>query len=110
LITNAVVHGFDEQSSGKIDITVSDSGTDKVNIAISDNGKGIPSALHKKIFEPFFTTKRNHGGSGLGLQIVYNLVTHNLGGSITLQSQDGEGSTFSLEIPRHFNLVSADIE
>ncbi len=110
LITNAVVHGFDQGQEGRIDICVISSDVDKIKIAIADNGKGIPRTLHKKIFEPFFTTKRNAGGSGLGLQIVHNLITHNLGGNIQLESQEGEGTTFWLELPLSYQLSASATE
>jgi len=110
LITNAVLHGFDSGQEGRIDICVIGSDVDKIKIAIADNGKGIPRTLHKKIFEPFFTTKRNAGGSGLGLQIVHNLITHNLGGNIQLESQEGEGTTFWLELPLSYQLSASMTE
>lgn len=105
LVVNAIIHGFEAGEEGYVSITaVSNDDCDKVVISVTDDGKGIPESLHKKIFEPFFSTKRSAGGSGLGLQIVYNLVTHNLGGKITLESAKGEGTTFRLELPREFKL------
>jgi len=53
-----------------------------------------------KIFDPFFTTKRNEGGTGLGMPIVYNLVRQKLKGDITVASVEGEGTTFTLLLPR----------
>ncbi len=61
----------------------------------SDNGKGIPADIINKIFEPFFTTSRQSGSTGLGLHIVYNLVTHKLNGTIRCQSIVGTGTTFT---------------
>jgi signal transduction histidine kinase len=52
-----------------------------------------------KIFNPFFTTKRGQGGSGLGLHIVYNLVTQKLNGAIACESQLGKGTQFTLKLP-----------
>ena len=65
----------------------------------SDNGLGNPNEVIDKIFEQFFTTNRQSGGSGLGLHIVYNLVTHKLNGTIHCESVIGEGTTFTMEIP-----------
>ncbi len=65
----------------------------------SDNGKGIPAEIINNIFEPFFTTNRQSGGTGLGLHIVYNLVTHKLNGTIRCESVVDFGTTFILEIP-----------
>jgi len=55
----------------------------------------------KKAFDPFFTTKRGHGGSGLGLHLVYNLVTHKLKGTIQIQSDLGHGPLFIIQIPSY---------
>ena len=65
----------------------------------SDNGKGIPNEVINKIFDPFFTTNRQGGGSGLGLHIVFNLVTHKLNGTISCESTTGQGTTFTIKIP-----------
>lgn len=72
---------------------------DYVEIAISDNGEGIPSELKEKIFEPFYTTKDLGKGTGLGLAMVYGFVKRS-GGSIKLDSEAGVGTTFRLYIPR----------
>ncbi len=68
-------------------------------LAISDTGAGIPEALQRQIFEPFFTTKPVGVGTGLGLAVC-SMVAHRLGGSISVASAVGEGSTFTLSIPR----------
>ena len=60
---------------------------------------GIPSANLRRIFDPFFTTRLGRGGSGLGLHIVYNLVTCVLGGNISVFSTPGAGSRFVLTLP-----------
>lgn len=72
----------------------------------SDNGKGIPAKVIEHIFEPFFTTNRQQGGSGLGLHIVYNLVTHKLNGNISCDSSEGNGVNFIIEIKRINNEYS----
>jgi two-component system sensor histidine kinase ChiS len=65
----------------------------------SDTGNGIPDKVINKIFDPFFTTNRQGGGSGLGLHIVFNLVTHKLNGTISCKSTTGQGTTFTIQIP-----------
>lgn len=65
----------------------------------SDTGKGIPADIIDKVFDPFFTTNRQGGGSGLGLHIVYNLVTHKLNGTIACKSTVGQGTTFTIKLP-----------
>jgi signal transduction histidine kinase len=71
---------------------------DHLNIQISDNGRGIPKEDLNKIFEPFFTTDKKMG-TGLGLHIVYNLVTQRLKGDISCESQPGQGTRFKISIP-----------
>ena len=72
---------------------------DQVQINFADDGKGIPQENLPKIFDPFFTTRRGSGGSGLGLNIVFNMVTRKLRGRITCSSVQGEGTVFKVEIP-----------
>ena len=98
LILNSIIHGFDNRDHGTIDITVMKLG-EQLNINFKDDGQGIDSAIKDKIFEPFTTTKRGEGGSGLGLHLVYNLVTQALGGSIRLDSEPEKGATFEINFP-----------
>ncbi|HAT48764.1 MAG: sensor histidine kinase [Nitrospirae bacterium] len=100
LVENSLKHGFDEQESGKIDVRV-EPFQDKIRLTYSDTGRGISEDAMKRIFEPFFTTARTKGGSGLGLHIVYNLVTQTLGGSIDCQSSPGNGVSFIMEFQAH---------
>ena len=73
--------------------------TDRVQVKFSDNGAGILEDNLKRIFDPFFTTKLWRGGSGLGLNISYNIVTSLLGGNINVESEIGQGATFIIELP-----------
>lgn len=100
LLINALQHAFAENQIGQIRIAVCARSDDRIELQFSDNGAGIPPEHRERVFEPFFTTKRAQGGSGLGLYLVYNLVTHKLGGSIEL-ADDGahKGSTFIIVIP-----------
>lgn len=70
-----------------------------LNLIIEDNGAGISEQNISKIFEPFYTTNRDNGGSGLGLNIVYNIVTTQLSGRIGCHSKLGQGTTFSITFP-----------
>jgi len=72
---------------------------DTLWIRYSDNGKGMSEEEQSRIFEPFYTTKRAQGGTGLGLHIVYNLVTQRLNGHIECESTPGEGTTFTIQMP-----------
>jgi signal transduction histidine kinase len=99
LVGNALFHAYEEEESGEIDLQVEEAG-DEVVLTVADKGKGISAEDRARIFEPFFTTKRGLGGSGLGLHIVYNLVTERLQGSIDCESRVGGGTRFVVRIPR----------
>ena len=71
-----------------------------VNIAYADDGKGIPAQNFDKIFDPFFTTSRGQGGSGLGMHIVFNLVSQTLKGTIRLDRTVKKGARFEIRIPQ----------
>ncbi|MCA6448463.1 MAG: GHKL domain-containing protein, partial [Chitinophagaceae bacterium] len=71
----------------------------KIEINISDNGTGIPNDIKEKIFQPFFTTKPTGQGTGLGLSLAYDIVTKAHGGKLEVESEQGKGTTFKIEIP-----------
>ncbi|MBS1208210.1 MAG: hypothetical protein H6R19_608 [Proteobacteria bacterium] len=99
LIGNAICHGFDGRAGGEIRITAEQETPTQVSLTVADNGCGIAAENLPRIFDPFFTTKLGHGGSGLGLHIVYNLVTGALGGSIRAESPPGAGVRFVISLP-----------
>ena len=99
LVMNSLFHAYEPATVGTIRIRAQLDG-DSLELYYSDDGKGIPPALQRKIFEPFFTTKRGQGGSGLGLHLVYNIVTGKLGGTISVASTSGQGVVFLMRIPR----------
>ncbi|MPN11318.1 Sensor histidine kinase RcsC [bioreactor metagenome] len=98
LIINTLIHAYPSGIQGTITIDVSHQ-NDKLKLIYSDDGIGIPEKHLTKIFEPFFTTRRGHGGTGLGLNIIYNIVTQNLKGKILCTSQPNKGVTFTITIP-----------
>ena len=100
LINNAFILGFEGTFKGTVEIEAQVLNAELIEIIVSDNGKGIPEENIGRIFDPFFTTKLGQGGSGLGLNIVYNLVTGVLGGSIVVTSQLNQGTRFNITIPR----------
>jgi signal transduction histidine kinase len=100
LFLNAANHGFADGRSGAITITARPRGNDAVEIIFADNGAGMTPDVQRQAFDPFFTTRRNEGGTGLGLHIVYNLVTQQLGGRMMLDSRLGQGTTFRIIMPR----------
>jgi signal transduction histidine kinase len=99
LVFNAVIHGFAEGAEGHILIRARRLGPDRVEIAFSDDGRGIPEDVQRHVFDPFFTTRRMQGSSGLGLYIVHTLVTQQFGGTIGLDSAPGGGTTFRITLP-----------
>ena len=99
LVNNALLHGFENRSTGTVTISALRTGQDWVEFIVTDDGVGIPAANLNRIFDPFFTTKLGAGGSGLGLNIAHNIVTGILGGRIRVQSEVGVGTSFILALP-----------
>jgi signal transduction histidine kinase len=99
LVLNALTHAFPERRAGALKLSARRAGTDHVEIEFADNGVGMSQDVQRRAFEPFFTTRRNRGGTGLGLHIVYNLVTRRLGGSLRLESESGRGTVFRIKLP-----------
>lgn len=99
LIFNAVTHGFADGRSGHMLIKAHRFGAELVEIALSDDGCGMPEEVQRHVFDPFFTTRRAQNSTGLGLYIVHNLVTDQLGGKITLESASGKGTTICMTLP-----------
>jgi signal transduction histidine kinase len=100
LFLNAANHAFADGRAGAISISARPRGHDDVEIIFADNGAGMTPDVQRQAFNPFFTTRRNEGGTGLGLHIVYNLVTQQLGGRMMLDSRLGQGTTFRIIMPR----------
>lgn len=98
LVLNSLIHGFENIEEGRIDISVSKEDSNIV-IIYKDNGKGVEEEIKKKIFDPFFTTKVGQGGSGLGLQVVHNIVTETLHGCLEFESSLNNGVEFKFIIP-----------
>jgi PAS domain S-box-containing protein len=100
LFLNAVAHAFPNGGPGAVDITVRESGKDNVEIIFSDDGCGMSMDVRRRAFDPFFTTRRDQGGTGLGLHIVYSIVTSRLGGRLELDSEPGRGTRVQIILPR----------
>ncbi|MDB5632085.1 MAG: ATP-binding region, ATPase-like [Tardiphaga sp.] len=110
LFLNAANHAFPDGQPGTIAITAKLRGSDDIEISFSDNGAGMTPDVQRQAFDPFFTTRRNEGGTGLGLHIVYNLVTQQLGGRMMLESRLGQGTTFRIIMPRAATGASGSID
>lgn len=99
LVINSLTHAYNPQQTGHIRIDVQEQ-AEQVCLTYSDDGCGMDEATRARIFDPFFTTKRGKGGSGLGLYILYNIVTNQFGGTIECSSALGAGTKFTLLLPR----------
>jgi signal transduction histidine kinase len=97
-VLNAHIHAFEFMEQGTLVFDVKTDG-DVLELTCTDNGKGMDEEAVRQIFDPFYTTRREQGGSGLGLFVVYNLVTQALNGSIDCKSRPGFGTTFSVRVP-----------
>lgn len=107
LIMNSLIHGFDPEQAGQIRIAAKKTGG-ALTLTYADTGKGIARENLAKIFDPFFTTKRSHGGSGLGMHLVYNIVTKKYAGTIKCDSELQHGVTFTMSFPDMFNQRDPD--
>ncbi len=100
LIQNSITHAFENfTGTAKIIVKIKEEKDDLI-IEYEDNGKGIKTDIKEKIYEPFVTTKRNAGGTGLGLNIVYNLVHQKLNGTLEMQTVENLGTKFTIKIPK----------
>lgn len=97
LVLNACLHGY-AVKGGVIAIAVCQE-NNRTIITVTDKGAGIAPEHLGKVFDPFFTTRRAKGGTGLGLNIVYNIVTQAMHGTISVESEIGKGSCFTISLP-----------
>ncbi len=99
LLMNTLVHAFDARDHGEVRVRCEAAEPGQVMLVVEDNGRGMDSSVVRRIFDPFFTTKLGKGGSGLGMHIVHNIVTHVLGGSIEVTSQPDDGTRMRVRLP-----------
>jgi PAS domain S-box-containing protein len=100
LFLNSIAHAFPNGRQGTIAIKVSACGANEVEIIFTDDGCGMSADVRRQAFNPFFTTRRHQGCTGLGLHIVYSIVTDRLGGCLDLDSEPGRGTRIELRLPR----------
>jgi signal transduction histidine kinase/HAMP domain-containing protein len=98
LIMNCIKHGLTDCEKGEITIIIAQY-PKHITLSVEDNGVGIANNIKNKVFDPFFTTQRGIGGSGLGLNIVYNLITQKLGGNIIIEDNKPQGVRFIISLP-----------
>lgn len=99
LVMNALLHAFPNGGPGKIQIAASLESHEQIRLVFEDDGCGIEPGHLGQIFDPFFTTKRGRGGTGLGLNIVHNLVAKKLRGQIHADNNPERGARFTLTFP-----------
>ena len=100
LFLNSVAHAFPDGRAGTVEIKVRAAGPDHVEVIFADDGCGMSLDVRRRAFDPFFTTRRDQGGTGLGLHIVYSIVTSRLGGRLDLDSEPGRGTRVQMLLPR----------
>lgn len=98
LIMNSIIHAFGGEEQGVLSIHITKISS-QLRLEYRDNGKGMPPEVKEKIFDPFFTTNRGGGGTGLGMHVIYNLVTQSLAGTIHCESELGQGTLFIIHLP-----------
>jgi PAS domain S-box-containing protein len=101
LAMNAMAHAFPDDRGGQIDLDLRSADDDQVELVVSDDGCGMLPEIRLRAFDPFFTTRRHQGATGLGLHVVYSIVTERLGGRIKLESEPGAGTSVRLVLPRN---------
>jgi signal transduction histidine kinase len=107
LFLNTVVHAYPDGRTGTLMVRARPVGANDVEITVADDGVGMSEEVRTRAFDPFFTTRRNHGGTGLGLHVIFNIVTQSLGGRLVLESAPGHGTTFRIRIPRQADTAAA---
>jgi signal transduction histidine kinase len=100
LIMNSLVHGFQKIEKGIITVAISRQ-EKNILFVYRDNGRGMGPEEREKVFDPFYTTMRGKGGTGLGMSIVFNLVTQTLKGGIECESSPGKGVVFTMKFPEY---------
>src|SRR6478736_63499 len=100
LFLNAIAHAYPDNEAGTITIKAAGAGADNVEIVFADDGRGMSPDVRRQAFDPFFTTRRHLGCTGLGLHIVYSVVTDRLGGRLRLDSESGKGTQVTILLPR----------
>jgi len=105
LVNNSIRHGFPSEDNNREDqkhsivVTLEQTSIDELCLTYQDNGIGMSDEVLAQVFDPFFTTKRNKGGTGLGMNIVFNIIEHKLSGHIDISSKLGEGVTCKITLP-----------
>jgi signal transduction histidine kinase len=107
LFLNTVVHAYPGGRAGTLSVGARTVGPDDVEITVADDGVGMTEEVRLRAFDPFFTTRRGHGGTGLGLHIIFNIVTQSLNGRLAMDSAPGCGTTFRITSPRHARPTAA---
>src|SRR5262249_19712297 len=106
VILNSIVHAFPDGRKGTISFKARAFGADDVEIVLADDGCGMSPQIRRQAFDPFFTTRRREGATGLGLHIVHSMVVDRLEGRLSLESEEGAGTTVRVILPRSISTPS----
>jgi PAS domain S-box-containing protein len=98
-VSNSLQHGFEGRNVGHMQLRALAKGAVDIELHFIDDGIGMTEDIRKRVFDPFFTTKLGQGGSGLGMNIVYNIVHEVMGGSIEIASVPGAGTRITVVLP-----------
>ncbi len=109
LVINSLTHAYAPQQAGVIRIMIK-AQEDSLQLCYQDDGRGMTPETLDRIFDPFFTTASLATNSGLGLHLVYNLVTQRLQGAIAVESELGQGSRFTLSLPLRSSALQAEAD
>ncbi|MES2296194.1 MAG: ATP-binding protein [Pseudomonadota bacterium] len=99
LISNALMHAFDHTEAPMLTLSARAIDAKEIELVFADNGAGMSADVKHRVFDPFFTTKMGQGGTGLGMNITYNIVTGVLGGRVSVDSAPGQGARIVMQIP-----------
>jgi PAS domain S-box-containing protein len=99
-VSNALQHGFEGRATGQMKLWAQTIGEDQIALHFIDDGLGMSDDTRNRVFDPFFTTKLGQGGSGLGMNIVYNIVRDIMGGRIDIASAIGAGTHITVVLPK----------
>ncbi len=98
-LDEAIIQGKMQERFPQIKITTQIISEEQIVIQIADNGIGIPKPIQERLFEPMFTTKPVGKGTGLGLAIAHQIIVEKHNGTLSIDSEIGEGTVFAIEIP-----------
>jgi PAS domain S-box-containing protein len=108
-ISNSLQHGFEGRAKGQMHLRAERAADGRITLHFTDDGVGMTQDTLNRVYDPFFTTKLGKGGSGLGMNIVYNIVREILGGTIDVSSELGSGTHITISLPQVAPEIAATV-